>query len=460
MIPIITVEEMRVWENASWEAGISERKVIGNVGEIIAAHLLKNTKKGDLIVFLAGKGNNGADARAAAEHLNDRRTVFIDTLAPKTQLQSVIDALAKRPKVVVDALFGTGLNRELNKDWINLINTVNESHLQILSIDIPSGLSGTDGTIRGAAIRADVTLSLGGIKTGLVKGGPNTALVGHLICEPHIGLYQQPAQETQRFWIDKHEFLNFPPRRSCDSHKGTHGHLCILAGSLGYHGAAVLCAKAAAKSRPGLTTVLTSRDALTPIASQLATQMVNIWQGDLPERITCLVIGPGLAGHDLDANLKTEFQKLWENFPHPIIVDATALDWIPKNSTETKGLRVLTPHPGEAARMLNVTTEEIQKDRESSVRKLSQKYANAIVVLKGQHTLVATTDSEITYNGSGNPALAQGGEWRHTNRLPRWPSCPSIPQAKPTKYSPIWSVETWRCSRPVGVKRLTLDFGQ
>ena len=206
-------------------------------------------------------------------------------------------------------------------------------------------------------------------------------------------------------------FAGFPPARPLDSHKGSFGHLAIVAGSFGFHGAAVLAARAAQRARPGLITLLTTDEVYHAVASQLQSVMVDVWKMELkfPPKTTAILIGPGLASPDMTDELKAIVRKLWRDSTLPLIVDASALDWLSSHSLPNDLLRVITPHPGEAARMLNTTTPLVQADRPAALRELSRRFGGCWVVLKGHHTLIGRSEGEIFMNPSGNPYLAQGG---------------------------------------------------
>lgn len=207
------------------------------------------------------------------------------------------------------------------------------------------------------------------------------------------------------------DFLNFPPARPVTGHKGTFGHLAIVAGSLGYHGAAVLAAGAALRAQPGLVSVFTPENVFVPVASQLQAAMVHPWENSaqLPETATGLLFGPGLAAQNLPKNLKRELVSLWKTSPLPVIVDASALNWLPTGKQIRDATRIITPHPGEAARLLSVSSEKVQANRVSALRTLSARYGNCIVILKGHRTLIGRAEGKIFVNDSGNPFLAQGG---------------------------------------------------
>ena len=203
----------------------------------------------------------------------------------------------------------------------------------------------------------------------------------------------------------------FPPRRAVAGHKGTYGHLAILAGSLGFHGAAVLTARGAQRAQPGLITLYTLENAYPAVASQLQAVMVAPWRAGAPlsQNRTAILIGPGLASPDVPEQIKALVAQLWREFPGPVVVDASALAWVPTESAPRPGVRVLTPHPGEAARLLDTSSREVQANRLPALRELSRRFSNTWVVLKGHQTLVGRSEGDVFVNSSGNPHLAQGG---------------------------------------------------
>jgi hydroxyethylthiazole kinase-like uncharacterized protein yjeF len=414
-LPVITVEEMRAWEEASWRAGKKEREVIENVGKLVADRALAATHNEDRILVLAGKGHNGDDARAGVRHLLNRKVKLIEVNDPAASFEEVARVLEKQPRLIIDGLFGIGLNRALSPEWVPLIEKINAAHLEVLSIDVPSGLNAVTGKPEGAAIRAATTLTVAAPKRGLLA---ETAwdFVGRLEVAPEIGLIPCPVDKSKAelLWSTEDDFVvGFQRRRRpASSHKGAYGHVAILAGSLGYHGAAVLAARGAQGAHPGLVTVLTQAETYHPIASQLQSAMVHPWPAlvRVEDFCTALVIGPGLASHSLPEDIKTAVQKFWRELPQPMIVDASALDWLePSGQAPANHVRIVTPHPGEAARMLGVEAREIQRDRVSAVRGISQKFGACWVVLKGHQTLIGRAHGPIFVNSSGNPFLAQGG---------------------------------------------------
>lgn len=407
--PITTVAQMRAWEAATWAAGQTEAAVIARVGQLVAERLLALSRPGDRILILAGRGHNGDDARAARPHFTGREVDLVEAQDPATALGDLARALERRPAWIVDGLFGIGLNRPLDRAWCALIEQVNAAGRRVLAVDVPSGLHADTGEPQGAAIRAAVTLTLGAPKPGLLKQSA-IEFTGRLEVAPEIGLAACP-HTAELNWTLPEDFAHFPPDRPVASHKGSFGHLAIVAGSTGFHGAAVLAARGAQRAHPGLITVLTTASAYHPVAAQLQAVMVRPWSADLklPGDYTAFLFGPGLAGADVPDEMKLQLRRLWRDAPVPVVVDASALDWLWLDPVPRDALRVITPHPGEAARLLKATAARVQEDRPAAVRELSRQFGHSWVVLKGYQTLVGRNAGPLFVNCSGNPHLAQGG---------------------------------------------------
>ena len=407
--PILSVAQMRKWEKASWAAGRNEAEVISRVGHLVTARARQLTRPGDLIVVLAGKGHNGDDARHTSQNLHDREVALLNVSDPKEGLAGFRTQLSLQPSLIIDGLFGIGLNRSLDPAWIRLVEAINAADSPVLSIDVPSGLNADTGESQGAAIRATVTLTLGAPKRGLVlaKAWP---FVGRLEVAPDIGLVHNPP-ESEWQWTLPEDFNRFPGPRPVAGHKGTFGHLVILAGSLGYHGAGVLAARGALQACPGLVTLVTTEEAYLPAASQLQAAMVHPWRvgTPLPDPCTAILFGPGLAAPNLPKEMKSEALGLWNDFPGPVIADASGLAWLPSSDRSSRQVRVITPHPGEAARLLKTSTAAIQANRRKAVTELSRRLGDCWVVLKGYQTVIGRSSGEQYVNSSGNPLLAQGG---------------------------------------------------
>ena len=408
-IPVISVAQMREWEAATWAAGQTEAEVIRRVGKRVARRARKVTRAGDTILVLAGKGHNGNDARAAAREIEGRRAEVLEILLPDTDLLPLESALKEKPALIVDGLFGTGLNRPLSEAWQKIISAINASKIPVLAIDMPSGLNADTGGTFGAAIEATVTLTVGAPKTGLLAPAA-WPFVGRLEVTAEVGLVPCPFA-TELNWTLPEDFEGFPPTRPVTGNKGSFGHTAIVAGSFGFHGAAVLAMRGAQRAQPGLITLFTQENVYYPVAAQVQAAMVNLWRPEvkLPENTSALLVGPGLAARDLPDEIRKAVRHWWRDLKFPLIVDASALDFLSAEPFQKNCIRVLTPHPGEAARLLNSTAAQVQANRQAALRELSRKYGNCWVVLKGHQTLVGRSEGNIFINSSGNAQLAQGG---------------------------------------------------
>jgi ADP-dependent NAD(P)H-hydrate dehydratase / NAD(P)H-hydrate epimerase len=408
-VPVISIAQMREWEQATWASGQTEVEVIRRVGRCVAHHAGRLTRPGERVLILAGKGNNGEDARCAREHLTQR---FVEVLAitdPAVDGAKLDAELSLRPALIIDGLFGIGLSRPLSPEWVKLIQRINTSGLPVLAVDVPSGLNADTGEPQGAAIQAVVTLTVGAPKAGLLRE-PAWPFVGQLVVASDVGLVSCP-HKSELQWTLPEDFIGFPPARAAATHKGNYGHLAIVAGSLGYHGAAVLAARGALRAQPGLVTVQTLESVYHAVAPQLQAVMVSAWQPGIKwaGEADAVLVGPGLAAADMPDSMKMQTRHLWRDLLIPVVTDASALDWLPLDPVPRNAVRVITPHPGEAARLLRTTPQAVQADRLKALRTISRRFGNSWVVLKGHQTLIGRSTGEVYVNPSGNPHLAQGG---------------------------------------------------
>ena len=408
-LPVLTIAQMRDWEKATWSTGQTEAEVIRRVGQCVARLALRLTRPGDSLLILAGKGHNSDDARCARDALVDRRPELLDVTAPAADLAKLESLLSPRPALVIDGLFGIGLNRPLDPEWVRFIQRLNDARLKVLAVDVPSGLDADTGQSHGAAVQAAVTLTVGAPKIGLLQE-PASIYAGRLEVATDVGLAPCP-HTTELQWTVPQDFAGFPPPRAAATHKGSYGHLAIVAGSLGYHGAAVLAARGAQRAQPGLITLHTLESVYHVIAPQLQAVMVSPWHADnkLPGPWSAFLVGPGLAASDLPDQMKLLVRHLWRDATVPVVVDASALDWVPLDPIPKNAVRVLTPHPGEAARLLSVNSQQVQANRVNALRHISRRFGHCWVVLKGHQTLIGRSSGEVFVNPSGNPYLAQGG---------------------------------------------------
>ncbi len=408
-VPVINIAGMREWEKATWATGQTEAEVIRLVGKRVARRARRLTNADDFILILAGKGHNGDDARAAKEFLDGRKVKVLELLLPETDLLKLEMKLKEKPALIIDGIFGIGLNRALSEKWKNIIAAVNAAQIPVLAVDVPSGLNADTGEHFGVAIEAAVTVAIGASKLGMLAAQA-WPYVGRLEVADDVGLVACPAK-SELNWTLAEDFQNFPPPRPVADHKGSFGHAGIIAGSMGFHGAAVLATRGAQRAQPGLVTLSTQENIYPVVAPQLQAAMVNIWRPDakIPEAISAVLIGSGMAAPEAKEKLQQVMKTYWSELACPLVVDASALDILEGGKFPENGIRVLTPHPGEAGRLLNLPTAKVQADRVGALRAISKKFGGCWVVLKGHQTLIGRAEGEIFVNPSGNPHLAQGG---------------------------------------------------
>lgn len=411
-VAFVTTERMRQWESDTWASGIREEQVIERVGRRLAETLHEYTEPADRILLLAGKGHNGDDVRQCLPTLR-RPGARLLNLRELKDVKAAQQWLDEPWDWVVDGLFGIGLSRPLKEDWKFLVETVNRHPARVLSVDVPSGLHADTGEILGEAIRAEITLTLGAPKPGLIlnEGRRRT---GRLIVEPDIGLAPVPPSGPWSWSLAEDFQQESHATPDWEAHKGSRGHVLVVGGSPSYQGAVVLAGRAAHRAGAGLVSIWTDPRVLGGVAAADPETMVHPWSfsSGLPNRVKSLLVGPGLAAPDLDPGLKEWTLHQWKHFPGAMTVDASALDWLAGCEGwvgDFPGPRVLTPHPGEAARLLGSTASRVQDDRFGAVQDLASRFPGAIVVLKGRWTLIHGQEARIRVNGTGNPGLGRGG---------------------------------------------------
>ena len=377
------------------------------------------------ITVLCGTGNNGGDgyvvARLAHQAGFNTRLLQLGNIKKLSKdAQTVADKLRnsgltveifspeklKDAEILLDALLGTGLCRSVSGIWAEAIAAINSHHIPVLSIDIPSGLNANTGAIMGNAVKATTTITFVGYKQGLFTG-QGREYTGHIHFSD-LGLPNSaynsitPTAEL----INLRTLQEKLPKRKKSAHKGNFGHVLIIGGDHGFAGAAILASEAAARSGAGLVSLATRKQSVM-LAARIPEIMAHTI--DNPEqcipilrKASVVAIGPGLG------------QSSWATFllahtldtAKPLIVDADALNLLANDPSHYENW-ILTPHPGEAARLLNCKTADIQADRPAATKELQQRYGGTIV-LKGSGTIIAD-QTGIAICEDGNPGMASGG---------------------------------------------------
>ena len=407
---VVTTEQMRALDQRTIAAGTPGWELMERAGRAVANAALEqlNHRPAPAVLLFAGKGNNGGDAFVAVRHLaaagcvptlvllcrpgdltGDARTHF-----QKLTGIAILEWPATLPAtdLIVDGLLGTGLAGEVREPYAAAIRFINAARAPVVAIDIPSGL----GT--GTCVRADATVTFGLPKIDLLQ--PAAAdFVGRLAVAD-IGLLPPSAVADGVEWLTRTDIIL--PERKWSAHKGTFGHLLIIAGAEGYTGAPVLCAHAAARSGVGLVTLAVPRNIYEIVAGKCPPEVMPVPLDRLPalENFTAVAIGPGLGrAPETQAFVRDFVAKL----KLPVVVDADALAAV----TVRPGL-VLTPHPGEMGRLIGKTAQEVQANRWDIARQFTRDH-DVTLALKGAGTVVTDKAGKLWINSTGNPGMAKGG---------------------------------------------------
>lgn len=445
-------EQMRQIDRAAIDdIGIPGVVLMENAGRQTVHQLCRyfGQVQGKEIAVFAGPGNNGGDGFVVARHLRElgaQVTVFALACAdrimgdaavhfrivgnlgiPVTFLLGPDDLQGLSPDcfdLIVDALFGTGLKRQVEGYFARVIEMINSASCPVVAVDLPSGLDSDTGGICGVAVKADLTVTFGVAKPGHVVF-PGREMVGALEVVD-IGIPSQVIAAAGLICelLDRKSVAPFVVRRPANSHKGTSGHLLVVAGSLGKTGAAILCCQGALRVGAGLVSLCAGRALNAIFESALYEAMtIPVAGGDdgapssndlqlilaAMEGKQAAVVGPGLGTTDETAEL---VRRIYQQAEIALLVDADAINILAadKNSlarTAQAG-RILTPHPGEMARLTGKTSRFIQQNRLEVAREYARQH-NVYLVLKGAGTIIAAPDGTLAVNPAGNPGMAAGG---------------------------------------------------
>jgi NAD(P)H-hydrate epimerase len=439
---------MRAADRRAIRAGVSAQRLMENAAAGLVQAVLESRPGWRRLVVACGPGNNGGDGLAAARMLaRDGLSVSVFTLKDSDSYRGAAAVNARRAREsgltfariagesglrafrralddadgIVDALFGTGLSRPLSGAAASAVSAMERSGRGVASADVPSGLSSDTAELLGPCVRADLTAAFGAAKHCHVFH-PARSMCGDLRVVP-IGIPARLlASPRHPLWlVEEADVRGRLPRRAGDSHKGDFGRVAIVAGSRGKAGAAVLAARGALRAGAGLVTIFCPASLEPTVVAALPEAMTR----GLPERdgelareageelpgalegFDAVAAGPGLGSGKAIAPLLRELLKL----PMPLVCDADALNAMPRRPGVWAGRRaatVLTPHPGEAGRLLGVPTKQIQRDRVAAATRLARR-SGAVVVLKGASTLIADPSGAVRVNPTGTPLMASAG---------------------------------------------------
>ena len=401
------------------ELGVSSMALMELAGRgvsVEAARWVRQAAVKGVCVF-AGRGNNGGDGYVVARHLHISgipvRVVGMggehspDCAANRAVAEKLgIKVTEEIPGglegwLVVDALLGTGLKEALRGGVLERVVAINDLGCPVISVDMPTGICGETGRVLGDAVRADATVAIGRVKLGAF-GGRGADLVGELVVVD-IGLVDNADQHVALV-VDGEWVAQRLPARLPSAHKGNHGHLGVVAGSADKAGAAVLLCNAAMRSGCGLVTLLIDPGARGRLSNLRDEVMVEANGSPTPEqleRFDAVAVGPGFG---VDPESQELLRALWHDVPVPGVFDADGLTALSVAPAASRFQRCITPHPGEAARILGLETSAVQGDRFQACRQLG---ALAPALLKGRNTLVF--GDEMYINRTGTPALATAG---------------------------------------------------
>ncbi len=454
---VVTAEEMREIDRKTIrDYGISGSVLMERAGLAVAEKIRELYERRKVIV-LSGGGNNGGDGIVAARNLHEWgwnvKIVLLsreNKLSPDCLLQYKIAKKSGVPvefrdyitekdlhsALVVDAIFGTGLSKNITGKTAEVILFINASDAPVISVDIPSGISSDTGQIMGEAVKADYTITFGILKRGHLLY-PGADYTGRFFIED-IGFPEEllHSEKVKTELIEKRDISLLIPERQRYSHKGDYGHVLVIAGSRGKTGAAFMCAKACLRSGAGLVTIGVPESLLDIFQSRVTEEMTLPLpdKGDgtlsskalekilefLSEKADVLAIGPGISVTDDTKKLVGE---LLLNSTAPAVMDADAINSLEGNKQILKKARspiILTPHAGEMARLLSKVSgvryqvlgeklrTEIEEDRINTVISLA-KETGTYLVLKGVPTVIAEPEGRVFINPTGNSGMASAG---------------------------------------------------
>lgn len=458
--PVLTADLMRSCDAYTINSlGVPSQALMESAARGVVSYLVGHPelfpveKSSSSVALLCGSGNNGGDGLAAARFLSELgyqvsvcytgrlcpdgtpdTTRMSEECARQYHLLSAalvpvfapvhMSHVLAHTDVVIDAMLGIGLDREVAGVAATLIEAVNKTKLPVLSVDIPSGIHADTGEVMGCAVRATATVTMQAIKAGLLRF-PGAEYCGEIsICD--IGVDLTPAEGCDMRLCDDGLLSLVMPPRARRSHKGTYGQLALVTGSEGMCGAAVLAAEGAMRSGAGLVRVVTPVCNRTVIQTAVPETIVTCYDSDSPldgrliEKISACdgaVIGCGLgASHTAVTLMGGLLDTLPVASDYPVVLDADALNilakhphlWRTRLLTEGRAQVVITPHPAEMARLADVTVAQVLENPVETAQAFAKAHG-LTVVLKDAHTVVASPGGEVYICAAGNAGMAKGG---------------------------------------------------
>ncbi|MGR9116293.1 MAG: NAD(P)H-hydrate dehydratase [Gammaproteobacteria bacterium] len=422
-VKLFNVSQVRELDRIAIEDyGIPGIDLMSRAGRKVFECIQDNCSAARACAVLCGAGNNGGDGYIVARLLMEAglKTTVYSLVEPDRLRGDASSACAAYLKaggqirrweetaiitegVIVDALLGSGLDRPVEGQYAAAIAWINDSYAQVVAVDIPSGINADTGKVMGCAVKADYTVSFIGMKQGLLTGD-SPEYCGKLL----FSTLNIPGEITERVDASARrvEMIRLPKRNRC-AHKGKNGHVLVIGGDLGFSGAAHMAGEAALRCGAGLVSLATRPEHAALMNLNRPELMCHgvIHGGQLQAlaaKANVLVLGPGLG----QSQWAKDLFKAAIKAEKPVILDADALN-ILAETCAAGGNWILTPHPGEAARLLKCPVSEVEKDRFAAASKIRSKFGG-VCILKGAGTLIAS-DEGVAVSATGNPGMGSGG---------------------------------------------------
>ena len=390
-------------------------------------------------IIFCGNGNNGADGLAVGRKLIlDNKDVLFVLIKPRENpseefqinfniLKSlnsnmlIIDDIDKLDEIqqlieefpiVIDSIFGIGLDRKLNDFYIKIIDIINNSKKKIIAVDVPSGLDADTGRPLGNAVKADITYTVEVIKKGFIEYSALEYLGDLKVIQIGIPENVKQANDENIYALSRESYRNKLIKRKIYGHKGNYGRAVLVAGSIGCLGAARLATESCIRSGAGLTTLITSSEGRKLLSGSLVEGMLATFEDNekvkyLLSKADAVAFGPGIKEDEESMKL---LEEIIIDSPSSIIIDAGGINLLSKNKKclcSVKDKVILTPHPGEMARLIGKDISYVEKNRIECSRAFAKQY-KCIVLLKGYNTVI-TDGKNVFINKTGNSKMASGG---------------------------------------------------